>query len=305
MQIDRVGQMEAFVRTVQAGGFSRAARELGLSPSAISMSVSRLEDRLGVRLLNRTTRKLFLTSEGERFFDLSKDVLAKLDKAESEIANLKTSPRGLLRMHTFSAFGLHQLTPVLPLFLTRYPEVQVDLSVSDRVVNLIEEEVDIAVGLSFLSGSMLHARKICELERIVCAAPSYLERYGTPTHPGDLARHNCICVSKSPELSCWNFYNEKQNHAVNVSGNICANTATIALQLALAGVGVIRLVDLLVVEHIQRGGLVPLFTDLYHVETQTMTVAYAHGKHKSPKVVAMVNFLCEQFSGAPWRRLAA
>jgi DNA-binding transcriptional LysR family regulator len=303
--MDRSGQMIAFVRAVELGGFSPAARELGLSPSAVSKLVTRLEDRLGVQLMVRTTRRLALTPEGGAFFQRSQRILAEMEEAETEVSQFRRSPRGLLRMHTGVAFGLHQLARVLPEFLDHYPEIRLDLTVTDREVDLVEEGVDLAIRMGPLAESSLHARRICDLERVICAAPRYLKRHGTPRTPDDLARHNCIWITTLPALRRWPFDTPDGQRLVEVSGNVVANNAETMLQLALMGVGIVRLVDALVGEPIGKGELVPILTDCHHVEPVPLYAVYPHGRQRSPKVTAMVNFLVARFRAAPWRHQPA
>ncbi len=304
--MDRSGQMLAFVRSVELGGFSAAGRELGLTPSALSKLVTRLEDRLGVRLLNRSTRSLSLTPEGEAFFRRSQQILAEMEVAETEITRFRDRPRGLLRLHTGVAFGLHQLARALPGFLDRYPEIELDLTVTDRIVDLVEEGADMAIRMAPLADSTLHARRIGDLERVICAAPAYLKRHGIPRTPEDLAHHNCIWISTQPGLRRWPFdLPGGRQRLVEVSGNVVANNAETMLQLAVLGVGIIRLVDAIVGEDLRRGTLVPILTDTHHVEPVQLYAVYPHGRIRSPKVAAMVEFLIERFGGAPWRLTSA
>lgn len=303
--MDRSGQMLAFVRSVELGGFSAAARELGLTPSALSKLVTRLEGRLGVRLLNRSTRRLALTAEGEAFFARSKQILAEIDEAELELTRFRDRPRGLLRMHSGVAFGLHQLARALPAFLERYPEIELDLTVTDRIVDLIDEGADMAIRFGPLRDSSLHARRICELERVICASPAYLKRRGTPRRPEDLAHHNCIWITTIPGLRRWPFDTPDGQRLFEVSGNVVANNAETMLQLALLGVGIVRMVDAIVGDEIRKGSLVPILTDCHHVEPVPLYAVYPHGRQRSPKVGAMVDFLIERFAGAPWRLTSA
>jgi len=278
--------MSAFVRAVELGGFSNAARELGLTPSAISKLVTRLEDRLGVRLLNRTTRRLALTPEGEAYFHRSQRILADIGEAENEVARFRAQPKGVLRVNVSTAFGLHQLAPALPEFLARHPEVQVELTISDRVVDLIEEGADLGIRLGALADSSLVARRICELERVVCASPAYLGKWGTPKEPEDLLKHNCLCIAYSPSLQRWPFAAKDGARHIEVSGNASANTADALLRLALAGLGIIRLSDVIVGEAIREGKLVPLLQDVHHSEPLPLHAVYPQGRHRSPKVAA-------------------
>jgi len=293
--------MTAFVRAVELGGFSIAAREMGLTPSAVSKLVTRLEDRLGVRLLNRTTRRLALTPEGEAYFHRSQRILFDIEEAENEVASFRAQPRGLLRVNVGTAFGMHQLVPALPEFLERYPEMRVELTLTDRVVDLIEEGADVAIRLGTLGDSSLVARRICELERVVCAAPAYLKRHGTPRTPEDLLQHNCLSVDYAPSLRRWPFATAEGVRHVEVLGNVSANNADALLRLALLGVGVIRLSEVIVGEALRAGKLVALLADVHHSEPLPLHAVYPQGRHRSPRVAAMVDFLVERFASAPWR----
>ncbi len=299
--MDRTGELTAFARAVESGGFSAAARELGLSPSAVSKIVTRLENRLGVRLLSRTTRSLGLTPEGERFFARAQRILADIDEAERDAAQAQLAPRGLLRMHSGVAFGLHQLPPVLPEFTARYPQIEIELTVTDRLVDLVEDGADLAVRGSVLRDSSLIARRICDLERVICAAPAYLAKHGTPRTPEDLAHHNCLRFFDHPHLSHWPFKVNDGVRSIEVHGSHSANNAETLLQLALLGMGVLRLADIVVGPHLSRGDLVALLTDVHHVEPLPMHALMPPGKHRLPKVTAMVEFLVEKFAHAPWR----
>lgn len=294
-------EMTAFVRAVERGGFSQAARELGLTPSAVSKLVTRLEDRLGVRLLNRTTRSLALTPEGEAFLVRSQRILADIAEAEDEVARFRARPRGLLRVNVGSAFGMHQLAPALPDFLERHPEVQVELSINDRVVDLIEEGADIGIRTGSLADSSLIARHICDVERVICASPEYLRKHGTPKKPDELLEHNCLRLASFPTLWRWPFDSAEGVRQVEIGGRVTATDAETLVRLAVAGAGIVRLVDVVAAEGIRSGELVPILKDSHHVEPIPLHVVYPQGRHRSPKVAAMVDFLVERFASAPWR----
>lgn len=295
-------EMEGFVRAVELGGFSAAGRDLGLTPSALSKLVSRLEARLGVRLLNRTTRALTLTAEGESYFTRSQRILADIRDAEAEAVRSRDRPRGLLRMNVGVAFGLHQLARATPLFLERYPEIQLELIVTDRMVDLFKETADLALRTGPLPDSSLIARKICDLQRVICASPTYLARHGIPMTPDDLRDHNCIAINASNKLNQWPFRTAKGRRILPVSGNVIANNAETVLQLGLAGVGIVCLGDNIVGDEIRRGNLIPILTATHWVEPLPLHAVYPQGRHRSPKVGAMLDFLVEQFAGAPWRQ---
>ena len=296
--------MTAFVRSVDGGGFSAAARELGLTPSALSKLVTRLEDRLGARLLQRTTRRLQLTPEGEAFYVRSRRILADMDEAEAEVVAAGVRPTGLLRLHCGSAFGMHQLAPAIPLFLERHAGVELDITISDEPLVGLGEGVDLAIRIGPLDESSMVARRICNLERVICAAPSYLARCGTPRTPDELQQHNCLWITSLPVLRRWPFDTDDGIRVVHIDGNVVANNAETVLQLAMAGVGITRLTDVIVGDAIRRGELVPILSDWHHVEPVPLYATYPSGRNLSPKIRAMVDFLVEQFGPAPWRRVA-
>lgn len=300
--MDRAAEMTAFVRTVETGGFSAAARQLGLTPSALSKLVTRLEDRLGARLLQRTTRRLQLTAEGEAFYARALPILKAMDEAEAEVTEAGTSPRGLLRLHCGSTFGMHQLAPAIPRFQARHPSVSLDLTISDERLDMMQEGVDLAIRIGPLDESTLVARRICNLERVICAAPAYLERHGRPRTPDDLQRHNCLWITSLPALRRWPFDTDEGIRVVHVDGNVVTNNAETVLQLAVAGVGITRLSDVVVADAIRAGALVPILGDWHHVEPVPLFATYPSGRNLSPKVRAMVDFLVEEFGGAPWRK---
>lgn len=300
--MDRTAEITAFVRAVETGSFSAAARLLALTPSALSKLVTRLEDRLGTRLLQRTTRQLHLTPEGEAFYNRIRPILAALDEAETEASAAGASPRGVLRLHCGSSFGMHQLAPAVPRFLERYSDVELDITINDTPPALVEESIDLAIRIGALDESSMVARRIANLERVICAAPSYLERHGTPLTPDDLHDHNCLWSTSLPNLRRWPFDTDDGIRVVPISGNVVANNAETVLQLTIAGVGISRLTDILAGESMRRGHLVPILTDWHHVEPVPLFATYPSGRHLAPKVRAMVDFLVEEFGHAPWRR---
>ena len=293
--------MTAFVRAVERGGFSSAARELGLTPSAISKLVTRMEDRLGVRLLNRTTRRLALTPEGEAFFHRARRILADIEEAENEVARFRERPSGRLRISVGTAFGGYQFVPALPEFLARYPEIEVEITMTDRIVDLMEEGADVGIRSGTLLDSSLIARRICDMERVICASPAYLRRHGTPRRPEDLAGHNCLVLAAAPQFHRWPFDTPDGVRNVEVGGNVSASNAETLVQLAIMGLGIIRLADVIVGDAIAKGLLRPVLADVHHVEPLPLHAVFPHGRHRSPRVAALVDFLVEKFADAPWR----
>jgi DNA-binding transcriptional LysR family regulator len=300
--MDKFAEINAFVRVVDNGSFSAAGRELDMTTSTLSKLISRLEERLGVRLLQRTTRRLHLTAEGDAFYCRAQQVLVAMDEAEAEVVKTGLSPRGLLRLHCGTAFGTHQLAPAVPDFLQRYPNVKLDISITDQLPELSDSCFDLALRIGTMDDSSIIARRICDLERIICAAPDYLERAGTPRTPDDLQGHNCLWITSLPDLRRWPFDTLNGVRIVQVDGSVAANSAETVLQLAIAGAGITRLTDIAVSAALQSGLLVPILVDYHHVEPIPLHVIYPSSRHLAPKVRVMVDFLFERFSSTPWRR---
>ncbi len=252
-------------------------------------------------MLSRTTRKIALTTDGEGYFEECRHILAQIEEAEAQLIRQRERPQGLLRVHCGFAFGEQALVPLLPEFLRRYPEIRLDLALTDRLVDLIEEGADLAVRIGGQLAPSLVARKICDLERIVCAAPAYLRRHGEPRKPEDLCRHNCLYVSGSPQLRRWPFRTSKGPIAIEAAGTFSANNASSVIELALKGVGIARLVDAVVEQPIRQGRLVRLFADSHQVEPVPLVALYQQTRHRLPKVTAMLDFLLEKFAHTPWR----
>jgi DNA-binding transcriptional LysR family regulator len=298
--MDATSDLRVFVRVMDRGSFSSAARDLGLTPSAVSKLVSRLEDRLGVRLLERTTRRLALTPEGEAFLARARRIVADIEEAEAEVASVRAAPRGRLHINSGTAFGLHQLAPALADFLARYPEVDIELSITDRLVDLIDEQADIAVRSGHIPRGPFTQRRIADLERVICAAPDYLQRRGTPRTAADLKDHDCIVVA-GPGLNRWPFKTRGGIDVIDVRARVSTDDAEAALRLAIEGAGITRLSDVIVGGPLQAGELVPLLTDSHHVEPFPLAAIYPAGRQRLPRVAVFIDFLVERFAHAPWR----
>jgi len=297
--MDRSAEMAVFVKVVEEGGFSAAARALRLSPSAVSKQVTRLEDRLGVRLLTRTTRSLGMTEEGRDFFERSVRILSDIDEAELAVSRSHAQPRGTLRISTGVAFGKQQISPLLPEFLDRYPEVQVELESSDSFVDLVEEGMDVAIRFGPLQDSSMVARFLANSSRAIVAAPAYLEQHGEPAHPSELVRHNCLTFSHNLHLNDWVFRGPDGEIPVQASGNFRASNGETIFQLCLAGLGVARLARFLVEPEVRAGRLRMILTDFYRDVTIPINAVYPTRRHLSPKVRAFVDFLVEKYSPVP------
>jgi len=298
--IDYASEMAAFVRVVDSNGFSAAAPMLGLSPSAVSKLITRLETRLGVRLLQRTTRALHLTQEGEVFYTAAKRIVGEIEALENQMVGQSGTPSGVLRVTTSLAFATHQLAPVLSEFFARHPLVQFELLPTDRVIDMVEEGIDVAVRIGRLADTSFMARKIGEDKRLICAAPSYLARHGTPQRPADLARHNCIVSRDHPYLNRWSFKVDGQIIEIDVRGRVAVTEGEAQMQLALQGIGIVRLTRLTLAQSIRDGALVPLLGAFSAEEAVGIHAVYPHRRHLAPKVPAFVNFLIEKFTPPPW-----
>lgn len=298
--IDHASEMAAFVRVVDARGFSAAAPALGLTPSAVSKLVTRLETRLGVRLLQRTTRAIHLTAEGETFYASARRIVTDIEMLQDEMTDRRGTPQGPLRVTTSLAFSTHQLAPVIAEFLERYPAVRLELMPTDRVVDMIEEGVDIAIRIGRLADTSFMARKIGEDVRLICASPDYLARLGTPRRPEDLTRHQCIVNRERQYLNRWPFRIEGKIVEIEVDGRVAVEEGEAQMQMALQGLGIVRLTRLTLASAIRRGALVSLLADFGAEQPVPIHAVYPHRRHLASKVGAFVNFLVEKFTPAPW-----
>jgi DNA-binding transcriptional LysR family regulator len=294
-------EMAIFERVAARGSFAGAAEDVSLSPSAVAKLIARLEQRLGVRLINRTTRRLALTAEGEIYLDRVREILAAIEVAEAEIASVRASARGHLRVHTFPIIAAHQLAPAVPDFLARHPHITLDFLVTNRIVDLIGENVDVSLRIGPLESSGLVSRKIVDLSRLVCASPAYLARHGRPTEPADLVRHACLTLSRNPGSTSWPFLVNGKLTRIEVKGPVSADSADMLLQLAIAGAGILRLSEHVVAPSIHEGLLQPLLQDAQDPDTYPLFALLPPGHHQAPKVRAFIDFLIERLGSAPWR----
>ena len=291
IDVNRSGEMEAFVQVVEHGGFSAAARVLGMTPSAVSKLFARLEARLGVRLVQRSTRKLQLTPEGGQFYERSTRVLADLDEAE-RCAAAGAAPRGRVSINTSVSFGHLVLVPLLPKFLAQHPEVTIDLSVTDRVVDLMDERADIAIRWGPLPPSDLVARRLGETAQAIVAAPGYLERFGTPRTPQELAAHNRLGTNYRRNMPDWPLRIDGRAADMPVSGNVRASDGETLRRLALEGIGLARLSMYHVGDDIAQGRLVPVLEEFNPNDMAPIHAVYLGKLGRLPaRVRAVLDFL--------------
>lgn len=285
------------MRVVQAGSFARAARSLGLSPSAISKLMGRLEGRLGTRLIVRTTRTLRLTPEGEAYYGRALKVVADIDETERMVAHGGVAPpSGKLRVNASIPFAVRHIVPLVPAFLATYPLVELDLFLSDGLVDLIEDRSDVAIRVGTLRDSSLKARKLCEAPYVVVASPKYLKRHGEPEAPSDLLRHNCLAFSLKPTLNEWPFLEPATRSAkpMPIRGNIQANNGETLRRLAIDGLGIARLALFHVHEDIERGGLVPILDRFNPGDLQLVHAVFVGHEHLATRIRAFVEFLADR-----------
>ena len=287
-------EIAIFVRVVETGSFAAAAEELALTPSGVSKALTRLEDRLGVKLMQRTTRRLVLTGEGETLLARGRDILAAIEAAEAEVTIARGKPRGLLKVNTGTAYAKHRLAPRLPAFQARYPEISLELSIADRRVDVIGEQVDVAIRTGGTGDSSLVTRRIGDMRRVICASPAYIARHGMPLVPADLARHNCMLVTGFARLADWPMRVDGKIIELKVRGTITCDSAELLLDMACAGLGIARFGDFLAEEALARGELVPLLIEHHVVEVQPISALMPPGRQHLPRVRAFVDFLAAE-----------
>jgi len=295
--MERSGEMEVFVRVIREGGFSAAARTLDLTPSAVSKLIARLEQRIGTRLLVRTTRALRLTEEGEAYHRAASRILQDLNDAEQAAAS--GAVRGRVRVNASLPFGTMFVAPSIAGFLARHPDLVVDLSFTDDVVNLLEQNADIAVRMGNLPDSAMIARKLGQSRRVVCAAPSYLKRNGSPTTPGDLQNHNCLTFNFRRSRIGWPFRIEGRDLEQPIAGNLQVNNGETMRQVTLAGVGVARLGLFHVADAIRAGQLVPLLEKYNPGDLEMIHAIYLGGGHVPGRVRAFIDHIAATLARSP------
>lgn len=301
--MDSLNAMEVFVRVVQSGSFSEAARALNLTPSAVSKQVSRLEDRLGARLINRTTRRLGLTEEGQAFFERAQRILADVTEAEQAVTQLHGAPRGTLKLNAPVVFGRMHIATLLPGFIAQYPEMRVDFTVNDRYVDLLEEGLDLVIRIGELKDSSLIARRLAANRRLLVATEGYIAKHGAPEKPSDLLKHNCLVYLYRQQRNNWQFDGPEGPETVEVRGNLEANNAEVILELTRAGHGIALMPTWLVGECLRKGFLKQVMPGYQASDSQIYAV-YPPGRHLSPKVRSFVDYLVQHFKTDPlWREM--
>lgn len=282
-----------FAKVAETGSFTAAAQALGLSKSSVSKQVARLEDSLGVRLLNRTTRRMSLTEAGAVLFERCRRIAEDLEDARAAVSHLQEAPRGLLRVNAPVSYGIGHLAPVLPGFMAAYPDLKIDLTLADRRIDLVEEGVDIAIRIGNLDDSSLIARRIVSYRRIVLAAPEYWDKAGRPSRPEELERHNCLSYSYLATGRNWSFVDANGRPlSVRVDGSLTANNGETLVRAAEAGLGVIWSPTFLCADAANTGRLEPVL-ERFEAEPVGVHAVFPHSRNLSTKVRVFVDYLIE------------
>lgn len=287
---DRARELEVFAATVQRGSFSAAGRALGLTPSAVSRTIDRIEARLGVRLMLRTTRLLTLTAEGQSYLGAARRILADLDDAEREIAD-QGAPRGRLRVSAALAHGRQCIVPLLGEFAALYPHILVDISLTDAIADIYGGQADVAIRFGVLSDSPLTARRVGQTGRTIVASPEYLARHGTPQVPEDLHDHNCLNFNFRRTEPVWPFRKDGRDYALTVHGNIEANNGETLGQLAIEGIGITRVGNFSVAEDLAAGRLVPVLEAFNPGDVEQIHAVFVGGVSMPARVRVFVDFI--------------
>ena len=294
--MEAFGTIPVFVAVVENGGFSAAARSLGVSKSAVSKRINQLEAHLGVRLLHRTTRKLSLTEAGERYFEHAAQALTAAGQAEDAVTELQGEPQGKLRISSPMSFGRLHVAPLIPKLLQRYPKLQIDLVMDDRKVDLVAGGFDVAIRAGNLPASTLIARKLAPLRQVLCASPAYIDRCGLPDTPAELTGRNCVLFSYSSDANKWTLIGESGSETVTVSGSYQVNNSEALLEALREGVGIGRLPTFVAGPDLKTGRLVKLFQS-YRLPDFTFYAVFPERQYLPAKIRAFLDFAIEYFGG--------
>lgn len=297
--MDRLRAMDTFTRVVRAGSFSAAAQQLRVSRTIVSKHVSQLENLLGVRLLNRTTRRISLTESGIAYFELCSRIINDVEEAELSVTKMHQEPRGALKVLAPKSFGLVHVAPAVCAFSKRYPDIKVAIVLSDSFVDLMDNGFDLAIKVGPLEDSSLVARRLGTTRLVACASPAYLAEHGTPQTPRDLARHNCLAHLNQVRDQTWHFSGPEGPIPVKISGGPTANSVLFLRHAALDDLGIALLPQININDDLQSGRLVPILTG-YKTAEFPFHVVYPHNRHLAAKVRTFVDCLVEHFKDVAW-----
>lgn len=301
--MDLPSQMILFAKVVEAGSFSAAARNLGQTPSAVSRQIGHLEDRVGVRLFDRSKHGLVVTDDGQAFYQRCTEISDRVSEAETFAISMTDHPKGVLKLVSTVAFGKSQLLPIMPGFLARYPDVSVSLDLTDREIDLTDGTVDLAIRFTEqVNDDRVIARKLTKNTRVICASPDYLQRFGTPSQLSDLEGHNCLQLSTVDGWNDWHITSSANGETLPLGGNFEVNSADGVYHAALSGVGIARLSSYLVNDDLRSGKLTHILPD-YQDNASDILAIYSQKRNLSPKVRVLIDYMAEVFSTVPpWER---
>jgi DNA-binding transcriptional LysR family regulator len=292
--MDKLESLRAFAKVVELGSFSEAGRALRLSRSAVSKYIGELEDELGVQLLNRTTRRVSPTENGQAYFERVLGILGELEAADQAVTQLQATPRGLLRVNAPMSFGTLQLGPAIAEFMQLYPELRIQLVLSDENVDPLQDGLDVTLRIADLESSSLIARKIMPIERVICASPDYFQTHGTPVHPNDLRGHNCLTYGFLSTGNQWKLSGKDGDHWIQPSWTLCVNNAEVLRDAAVAGRGIALLPVFIGQDALQAGRLRTCLDD-YHAPPLALYALYPPTRHLALKVRLFIDFLVGRF----------
>ncbi len=296
--MDKLSAIQSFTSVVENGSFTAAAHALGQSKSSISKQIAHLEEHLGVRLLNRTTRRMSPTEVGRAFYERARQVVLDLDEAERAVTDLHANPHGTLRINAPMSFGTRYVAPEVSAFMKRYPDISIDLELSDRVVDVVDEGFDMAIRITKLPDSSLIARKLAPFRRAICASPGYWEQHGRPQTPAELRHHNCLLYTYLLSGNEWTFGGPHGTQHVRVAGNFTANNGDALLSAAREGLGVLSTPTFIGCDDLKSGQLESVLHDYDDVAADIYAI-YPHSRHLSAKVRLFVDFLVEHYGPQP------
>jgi DNA-binding transcriptional LysR family regulator len=292
--MDRLAAMNMFVRVVETGSFSAVAKELNSAQPTVSKNVAELESWLGAKLLNRSTRSLRLTETGADYYERCVAILQDVEEAEQNVGLLQTQARGLVRVSAAVAFGRLHIVPRLAAFYERYPDIRIDIALNDRIVDLVEEGIDVAFRMGTLRDSNLIARKLCASPMLTVATPAYLEQHGIPSHPRDLKDHNYIVYSDNVNRSEGMFQEDGNPLHIKLEGNLQSNNSEILRSALLAGLGISRVPRWLVGDRLKDGSLQEVLRD-FQAGPSDIHAVYSPGRHLPSKIRCFIDYFSEQF----------
>ena len=297
--MDLISMMRVFVTVADKGSMASAGRDLNLSPSVMSKNLSALEDRLGARLLTRTTRSVSLTEVGHAYLDRARRIIGDVDEAEAAVSSVTNAPRGHLRITAPSTFSYRHISPHLPIFREMYPDVEVEMIISDNELNLVENNIDLAIRIALMRDSSLISRKLASNPRAMVASPDYLKKKGKPIHPDDLIKHDIISFQLGSPYNEWHFFVDNKPKIFTAKGMLQLNHGDAILRSCINNGGICMLSRFVVGRHIAAGTLTSLLENFLQEDIPIYAV-YPSGKHLSPKVRAFLDFLVKTYGSIPY-----